>query len=348
MKVGLLIAASLLAPRLSTPGVVHQQPLSVSLTAYGWQRHSDLQETYEYVEMPQVAFGDGDTVYVGYSRTSRSLLKRQDTPDKSFRVLSISAESGKVLRSLDFPTDSLWKVGLVSAADDSLIVVTDKTIRKLNADGSVKERLDITLYLFGMMPSASGLTLDFWGGQASFFVRSSDLGVIARCVQTTHPPAFNDTSQVVDDSIQNKSTIVKARLCGEFKPAYRLAPYLSQLSLLSDSSLIGFDHDFMYFWRNGNLVWSNHIRRHYIFESIVPSRNEQRVAILWTEQHGGSNILDTDPKITAQHIAVYDIRDGKELLVIHLPATGCDGFAISNTGDRVAVYHDGALDLWKV
>lgn len=361
----LLIVVAMLLP---VPGSFGEtKVLSVSLKDQGWMpstRESGNEMRLCYFS--RVSFGDADTIYVGYPIKVGDALHREGEATKAFRVLSINTVSGTVSRRQEFEIQSEYSkncAGLFVSAAGSLVVIVNDRIQSIGVDGTVLKAFQFVpqkdeYHLRGFNLSASGQTVDLWDLDAHHFYRTDSFLTVAGCTGSTvesRPLTFNDDTQMSFLSYwpnPRATEIVSAPLCGQFKPLPWRGDHPGAPELLfPDSSVLGLGLDMIRLWsQRGDLLWAQVIvnSKHLKHGQVLPSRNGARFAIEWIQERGGSDFFDTDPRMVARFISVYDSHTGKQLAAIKTPLHGLDGFALSPKGDMLAIRYDGNLEVWKI
>ncbi len=196
--------------------------MTVSLKPYGWmsqaelfRQHPDPEREGWLVTGPpsgvawrgvgEVAVDEQGHVYVGLPIWASGAAPRsavRGTGDK-LRVLVLNATGkGKVERKLDFPTESLSRLDLRLAGDETLLVVANDKLMRIGADGrstaeSALPNLEKEYEAWYLESSTTGRTVRVrLNDKVAMLVDAQTLTVLRRCQE---PNWVDDTGAMTDD-----------------------------------------------------------------------------------------------------------------------------------------------------
>jgi hypothetical protein len=324
-----------------------------------------------------VGFDRTGKVYVGCAIQGEAKLLKPGEGNNIFRVLIIDAESGKVTRKLDFPTQSKERTGINISANNSLLVIANDKVQLLGEDGSARETFDIPIdgekqYLV-TDESVSGKTFLVLARGASgnfpYFFRADTLSLVAHC-EIPVSRYGRDYPATIADNVQMKEfqnsyvkggplpwdRLVIGPFCGHASDLWAVDPGVEPF-LLDDSTVLEMGRSKRYDYTSvfevrkidGASLWSQELPKHFLVEG-GPVSNGSRFAIEIGELHGGHRALDIGAKVVSSGIWIYDAMTGKRVGSIQVPPNSRFEYALSPGGDKVGILslNDGTLEVWKL
>lgn len=195
------------------------------------------------------------------------------------------------------------------------------------------------------------------------FIRLHPLGVLAtsRTQEAVDLPMMEDGFLEVIDQTHDMWQINLQPYHGTLKSVAQIhsacAPQLLPLSITTFLAIICKDYTqtaLMYqaFDERGNLVWQQPIGQNRIAPQFMYAEDMSRMAV--STLHTTHQIAALDPlnseDIDGQIIDVYDVPTGKLLLSFrNMPIyTAGHNYALSPNGDRLAVLHNGAIEVYDL
>jgi hypothetical protein len=331
------------------------------------------------VRTDHIGFDRTRNVYAGCAIQGDAKLLKPGEANNTFRVLKIDAESGQVIRKVDFPTQSKERTGINISANDSLLVTANDKVQLLGDDGSVKAAFDIPIdekneFLIGVRESPSGKTLlvmiDGASGYSPYFFHTDTLSLVTQCqihvgrYGQDYPSTFADNVQMAH--YQNNSVpggpfprdrLVIGPLCGQTEDLWDVSPDVWPV-LLDDSTVLEEgkskeDTFYTSFYEarkvTGETLWSEDFPKHFLAGVTGIAADGRRFAVRVEQLRGGHPSLDIGAKTVGAWIWIFDAKTGKRLGSIPISTNGNLRYALGPNGDRVAVLSaDGStLEVWK-
>jgi len=356
---------ALLAPCLwSFAGTAQVLQPSIDLAKQGLRSPATLRNSeFEGAETTHLAVDSRGVVYVGFSAEKSSGLLQKGVGTGVYRVLGITTE-GKIVRHLDYPMQSPYRVGINLNASDELLVTSNDAIRLVDSEGNIKNSFALTSYehdtvaAWGVGSSSSGKTLlSSPDGFSEFtFLSAENLSTIAHCSgnrEENIPRSFNDATEVATSN-GAEHYIYHAELCGKTQLYhYSDGTYIVPILLTNGSTLELGESMLRLRTVSGDLLWRSNLPEHHrpVFnfqnEAAALTRSNNRFAVVMAEWSAGIAALDVSQKLKSETIQVYDTLSGKLIATLPLKELGCT-FALNQDGTEVAILCGSSLEIWKL
>jgi hypothetical protein len=380
---------------------------TVSLTPYGVMTQGELDKQHPVLNPPPeekgfvtsgppggiavwcvglLAVDRAERIYVGLPIWAADFAPKnplRGTGDK-LRLVAVDS-SAKVAWSADFPTRSLYRLGLNLAADGAPLIFAGDKLMRLGPDGKATKELavpneDEEQYpLWSSTVSTTGRTLRITPGEKhKIFVDTSTLSVIKDC----HPDSDIDYGTLTDDmeltprNVGEKPNVslklTQHAFCEKEDAAELPATDESEFVAIDDRQFLAIDEKAISLRQiSGKTVWTaanpagltsdNHDRRAQL------SRDGGRVAVALVKQYqyhldtmnptdirnGTWDRLHTDS--LEDSIGIWDVATGHLVGVVplkghseHRMDTPYTQFALSPDGRLLAVLEDGELTAWRL
>lgn len=269
-----------------------------------------------------VSFDGKGRLYVGCAIQGNAALVKPGEANNIFRVLTIEAENGTVIRRLDFPTVSKGRVGVNIAADDGLLVTANDKVQRVGEDGSVLATFSIPIdgktQFLRIEESASGQTLLVAADTYAldfipvYFFHADTLASITQC-QIPFSSYRRDYPATIADHVQMKDfqntfveggppivdRLVIGPFCGEMKDLWPVKRGVGAV-LLDDSTVLEkgrSDQDtytsvFEVRKTNGDALWADTLPKHFLEGGEIDiTRDRSRFAIEIQQLRGGHPAL---------------------------------------------------------
>jgi len=348
---------------------------SVRLQDYGYVRNN---AHFNKVEpdsalTKKIGIDGSGRVYVGFSVRGEPKLHERGEASNIFRVLSVNPLKQRVERTLDFPTQSMKRVGVYVTTTDALLVAANDRLQLLGESGTATATYDAPPILSKYVntwiveQSPSGKTLLFRPDDHTLsFISTESLSPIARC-KLTDPrndyDTFNDSMMVkvyqIDYAPSNE--LVKAELCGTSERLWYLGGQLYYPFFLDETTLLETEFTPSPGWdiavqkTDGKILWTDRMPGPFEVVSyggfFTSARDGSRFAITVNEIHRGNSALMINSKIVSVSVVIYDAQTGqKKGQVKFQKPNSFIGYelALSPTGDMLAILKDDMLEVWKV
>lgn len=350
---------------------------SVDLRKYGCPsgRHTRLELS---AGTTNLSFDSAGKVYVGCVIQGEARLLKHGEVNNIFRVLTIEPEKGKVIRKLDFPTQSKERTGLNITANGQLIVTADDKVQLVDEDGSVTAIFQIPIdgmnQILNEQLSASRKTflVLVYGVSGSFpyFFRANTLSLAADChisvgqYERDYPTTIADSVQMKnfrstyaagDPVPQNR--LVMGPFCSETKNLWTVdssvVPFLlddSTVLEIGRSEQVEYTSVFEVRRTDAGVLWVQQLPKYFLAGGgLSTTEDGGRFAIKVDELKGGHPTLDISAKTASSWIWVFNAKTGKRMASIQVPANDNVRYALGPNGGRVAILapDGGTLDVWR-
>jgi hypothetical protein len=336
---------------------------SLDLGKQGWPSPQGITREYEGTHSRHMGFDSRGVFYASFAIQGSPKLVHPGQANNIYRVLAIDPEKGTVLRSLDFPTQSKYRVALNINASDQLLVTADDKVALLAPDGSLRNTFTLPVPIgrtagWKIDESPSGRTLmTTENGQDDFiFLSTDDLSIITECgsLEDGDPTfTFTDTIQVTPGGTYPFHSLNRRPLCGEAQPIGSSGKEWVTPILLADGRLLEFRDSSLTLRRSDGVgSWNKVLPDHYNLDSfennISLARNSSRFAVLEMEIRGRERSLDIAGKVTSMAIRVYDVETGTVTKSIPLRKGGCEEFVLSQNGEKLAIRCGATIEIWRL
>jgi hypothetical protein len=293
-----------------------------------------------------------------------------------FRVLVVDAASdGKVERTTDYPAKSLDRLALQLADDETLLILADDKLMRVDASGQPTLQLAVPneqkeFELWGVQPSTTGRTLRIWlNDKRAMFVNSKNLGVVKNCRSSAED---NDVGAMTDDLELSSQVIVKLSLpvyrleqqafCGKREQLVKFGQISFAPDLVNDEQFLAIEKDTIALRKlNGETVWTRTAPQKLMFDGYEGtdelSRDGKRVALrlMRNAEYRPPETTQTKAMPVEDSVGVWDVPSGQLIGVVpmlgHTENRFYDPnaqFALSSDGKLLAVLEDGVLTVWKL
>jgi hypothetical protein len=290
------------------------------------------------------------------------------TAPKALRVVTLNGKDGSMVRQMDLPAATWDRTAVMLAGDGALLVVAGDRVQRVKSDGTIGISIPIPPQPeinpgLWVRQSPSGRTLMMTTDEKSFrFVRTDTLAAVAEC-RLENDEIHTLTDDLAVSMAENKTNGFELHygpLCGPMKMLWNLADSRSSsVHLLEDGSVLEVGQgEVRQLTVSDKTVWSwkpSGDAHPSDLDGFSASRNGERMALELTAYrtlHSPSCMECKGPSYESwgEGIAVLDAKSGELAATVPLDHAKQNrlAFALSPDGRKLAVMHDGVLELWAL
>jgi hypothetical protein len=287
---------------------------------------------------------------------------------KALRVVTLNAQNGSMVRQLEMPTPTWDRTAMMLAGDGALLVVAGDQVQRVRNDGSIGSSIPIPPQPeinpgLWVEQSPSGRTLMLTTDEKNFqFVRTDTLATVSACHNDTDEvhTVTDDRAVSMGEDENHQFELRYGPLCGPMGLLWSL-PYgrSNRLHLLEDGSVLEIGINQVRRLTTGDkTVWSWKVPESLTAEDLdgfSVSRTGERVAFQLTAfrtLHSPSCMECKGPPFESWivGIVVLDAKSGGLVAIVPVDHGVLNrmAFALSPDGQKLAVMHDGVLELWAL
>jgi hypothetical protein len=315
-----------------------------------------------------ISVGSNGEIVVGFVTRDRAGLATRDLPPLSLRVAEF-ARNGEFLSQLTFPTPSWNENSLFHGREGALLIRTGQKLILLSpskaqvAEKELPTTRDSVLIDWKIYPLPNRTAFLLYNYRKSdtsiVLLRSDNLMPIREC---PYQPSDRVLAVSNDDILSFHSSLAETPLrrvvevneiCGRSRFSYSWEGDATSAVLIDDDELLLVGgSSTVRLVVDGKIKWADGFdkKSDVLSDNVKTSSDGHFVAVAVRKFAGGSRFLDIPRNVKGVRIIVYEVSSGKKVLEVPVqlaPSSEFD-FALSPTGDLLAIISDGVLEIVTV